>query len=122
MDKYEVKHNIEEIIHGLDLCKNPNETTADEMVNEYWAIVNRFPVSDPFGPVSTKYRIERQLCDSFHELAWELVEALVNVSEPDMRIRLTAYSELDKDTDWDGQRHNYRLVRVVENVTVMAER
>jgi hypothetical protein len=121
MDKYEVKHNIEEVIRGLDLCKNPNETTSDEMVLEYWEIVNGFPVK-PVGPVDTKYRIERQLCDSFHQLAWELVESLVNISEPDMRTRLTAYSELDKDTDWDGKRYNYRLVRVQETVAVLAER
>lgn len=44
MTKAEIRRRILEIMEKLEQCRDTRETTADEMVREYWGIVGDFPI------------------------------------------------------------------------------
>jgi hypothetical protein len=47
---YDVSAAIHTVISKLEHVSNHRETTPDEMVREFWAVVEEFPIPQPHKP------------------------------------------------------------------------
>lgn len=45
--KYDIRAAIQTVQFKLEHCASTKETTVDEMVRDFWAVVRDFPIPDP---------------------------------------------------------------------------